>query len=1260
MVSFSSCSRLKFALVCGCLAASGIAFAKTCVWTGGAGTADWAAAGNWDQLPALGDTVVFQPSGSLTVDCPTSSQTWTTKVRPATMRFLSGEVAVNIAGYEFSMQSTSNEIYVASNAKAVIVLNSSFRVWENGYKFYKTGGGELVFRCPQGETKYLENITGYYKSRELFSIGEGTLTLDANGGRMDFQSTNVVVHAGAKLVFNGDCRMHTRTLLDLGINSRFEMTDSSDVWVSDVKGAGFIYANQGTKSSRIIYYKNESDVPCFTGKFGGNLILDFDSGLKTRAAASDFTVQSGDQLSEVAAVRSFNRFFRYAPGIGEFTVGAFDGYSAGATNYLQDTEGNPVTVRAGLKNSWSLSFAGPGDLWITQASSQNLSGSRFSMTGWLGAASGGVLTLGGDNCDDFDLTKATGTLKGIRAESGGRVNFSHSTFANIELPVRGSGNIYYVSPAGAKFTDLELDGATELWLGGKSELAGGDVSVQQLNTQGGRTTVMRISGGRVHNGESIGEKETDTDVKSPDGVRTVGTHGTSSFEVTGGDYWWASGNSTADIFLRGGVFHPASGAIRNMTAGLIDADTSPRQIVFDGGKAELYAKSGSTFEFLKYGNTHDNANYIATYVTDKGGRIAARKPNGQTSNFTFWFTNSFATCTNTVKSGALVFSGWGDFVFGAPMKLNGPVEFRDGTAIICAAQLAATGDTEAAPFGSGDLRLRNARVFCDERLGAGHGISTVPLVTGSGSALVYEGACEVAARHDNNSQAKAVAVNAIRRAGPGSALYLRDGRGTASLMPRIGEGEFSTVKVAEAPEVDAATGLLKEPVILANMAGEWLSTYDVEKGFVPHDAVYGGSHASDIAGAEGKVLSAANSAALELNAGETLHVAAVRMGNFAKLTLYDNATLRIGNGTDPAMLLASVCGKFLGTNGTIDFGGSEGIVSCNNCTGTGEGNNSIACKIAGSGGVTFVADPDMDRDHRIELHGSSTYTGGTRISAVRVGARSEKCFSSGDVHILGGEASGGAVVFRKDATWANDFRIAGHGYHDFSENSSLGALEFKANAVLSGNVELVEEASVNVSAGFTGTIAGTVSGDRLRLYRSQGVLRLSGQNSYTGGTEVARSTLAVSAANGLGTGEVLLDGGSVEFDNAATITLANDWRGIGTVRLGSSEVRFTGKIDKSSDIALDCPCDVTFTEIPPFGRLINSSPRASTLTLAAGDHQLDAGAVEGVFNLVLENGARLDLGGKTLVVRRFTGERSSVNGVISETNPRKGCFLVVR
>jgi autotransporter-associated beta strand protein len=594
------------------------------------------------------------------------------------------------------------------------------------------------------------------------------------------------------------------------------------------------------------------------------------------------------------------------------------------------------------------------------------------------------------------------------------------------------------------------------------------------------------------------------------------------------------------------------------------------------------------------------------------------------------------------------------------MKLNGPVEFRDGTAIIRGAQLAAVNGT-VSPFGSGDLRLRNARVFCDERSGAGHGITAVPIVTGSDSALVYEGACEVAARNDNAPLAKAVTINAIRRSGPGSALYLRDGKGTSSVLPRIGEGNFSTVKLAMAPEVDEATGLLKEPVIIANMSGEYLATYDDDKGFVPHDTAYGDKCASDIASAEGKIFSSANSAVLELDAGKTLHVAAVRMGNFAKVTLYDNAKLCVGNGTDPAMLLTSVCGKFLGMNGTIDFGSSEAIISCNNCTGVVDGNNSsIACKIAGSGGVTFVADPDTDRDHRIELHGSNTYTGGTRISAVRVGARSEKCFSSGDVHVLGGEASGGAVIFKKNATWANNFHIAGHGYHDFSVNSSLGCIEFKANAVLSGSVEMVEEASVNVSADFTGTITGTVSGDRLKLYNSQGILKLSGQNTYTGGTEVARSTLAVSAATGLGTGEVLLDGGSVEFCNAAAMTVANDWRGIGIIRLGSSEVRFTGKIDKRSDIALDCPNDVTFTEIPPFGRFVNSSPRASTLTLAAGDHVLDVDAVEGVFNLVLEDGARLDLGGKTLVVRRFIGERSQVNGIISETNPQKGGFIVIR
>ena len=71
--------------------------------------------------------------------------------------------------------------------------------------------------------------------------------------------------------------------------------------------------------------------------------------------------------------------------------------------------------------------------------------------------------------------------------------------------------------------------------------------------------------------------------------------------------------------------------------------------------------------------------------------------------------------------------------------------------------------------------------------------------------------------------------------------------------------------------------------------------------------------------------------------------------------------------------------------------------------------------------------------------------------------------------------------------------------------------------------------------------------------------------------------------------------------------------------------------------------------------------RASTLTLAAnGDYALDPDAVHGVFSLVLEDGASLDLGGETLVVRRFTGDRSAVDGEIVETNPLKGLRILVR
>ena len=1253
-----------------------VTFAKTCTWTGGAGTANWIDAANWDMKPEKGDTVIFKPQGSLTVNCPESNSTSTgwPIYRPSAIRVESGEVTINTGAYEFSMEGLNHEFYVGGQASAVIVLNVGFGVFANGYVLRKTGEGKLTFKGSPSADVYLDRLSpnkedgslGYWRSRESVSVDEGILRLEAGEKIIYFNCTNVVVASGAKLEFDGDCRFNLQTLLMLNKDSNFEMTDSSSTFISAVTGAGNIHANDGSKMSVITFALKTPGVAPFTGLFSGNLSLNFySSDLRTKEAAAPFVVQSANQLAGIVGVRYSDRFFKYASGVGEFKVGALDGWTSYTTNYIQDVNGDPITIRAGLKNingeSVTQVYKGPGSLWVTSAADQGIRGSNCLLTGWLGAAEGGKLVLGDGRGDDFDLTKATGKLKGVRSESGGTVLFNHKNFANIELPVRGSGTYEVSAAAGAKFTDLKVEGAQALLLRSECEIAGGDVSVKEMqtNASGRRSALTRISGGRIYNGTSKGTKETDTDIKSPDGIKTTGNIGGTSLEITGGDFYWLSGNSICDIFLRGGVFHPNSGAVRNLSNNMVANSAPPYQLVFDGGTAHLYAKFSEVFQFFKFNDLNDRADTTVIYVTDKGGRIIAQKPNGQANNYTFITTNAFVTCTNTAVSGALVFSGWGDFVFGAPMDLNGPVEFRDGTAIVTGPQLAGSNT----PFGTGDLRLRNARLFCDERSGAGHGIGAINLASGTDSAIVYEGSCELATRNENgNTAVKTVVANAIRRAGAGAALYLRDGTTTSTLCPRVGEAGFSTVKLAKAPQMDERTGLLREPVLIGSLSGEFLATYDAEKGFVPHDTIY--DHATSDLGAldDGtKVFSPEAGTTHELAANAEAHIAAASFGNFAKVILYENAKLKVGNGADPAILLLGVCGRFQGMLGTIDFGTSEGVISCNNCTDVPDNNNSIACKIDGSNGVSYVSDPEMSRDRRLELYCDNPYAGATHISAVRIGARHERCFSSGDVYVLGGEAAGGAVVFKKMATWANTFHIAGHGYHDLSENSSLGCLEFMENATISGDVEIAEEASVNVRAGYTGVISGKISGDRLKLYRSEGLLKLAGENTYTGGTCVARSTLAVSKPTGLGTGAVLLDGGSVVFDNAETMGVANDWDGVGTICVTGAEVKFSGAINAST-ITLDLPNDIALSEIPPFSKITNSSTRASTLTLAAkeGAHELDPSAVQGVFNLVLADGASLDLGGKTLVVRRFEGDRASVNGVISETNPKKGAYIFVR
>ena len=696
----------------------------------------------------------------------------------------------------------------------------------------------------------------------------------------------------------------------------------------------------------------------------------------------------------------------------------------------------------------------------------------------------------------------------------------------------------------------------------------------------------------------------------------------------------------------------------------------PVELVFDGGVAQLDAVDGTTFEFFRYGAdaTHDTCDVAAnmrTYVKEKGGKVVFHRPNGHPEEMTAVITNAIANYPGVTTSGLLMFDGWANFRFGAPMTLTGPVAFRDGTAEVSGAQL--TGSS--APFGTGSIHLRNAAILCDAGSGEGHGVQAISLAGGADSKIVYEGSAAIVARQDNSQTPKAIAINEIERAGKGSVLYVRDGKSHADDIHRIGADSGSTVKFAVAPEVDTTTGLLRQPVIISMVEGESLATYDAANGIVPHDTKK--QHVTDYAQSTAETVFHVTES-LTIPAGTTVRAAALVLDKSVTLT-HKNAPIYVGNGTDPAIVSLGYCGCLRGQwsgNGVIDFGTSEGIISLND--GGLDAYSLSTTTLRGSGGVTYAGDPDGINERRIRLYRKGEYTGGTRISGVTVIVNDANCLGveTSPVEILGGERAGGSLVLNNtddgNPFSAYNLKIAGRGYHcsrASGANNSKGCLEFWQNMTVSGNVEITEPAWVNVKSGFTGKITGVVSGDRLNLFDSAGVLRLENSNVHTGGTEVAKSTVVVTQQGGLGTGELLVDDGLVEFENTAAITVANKLRGVGILRVKNAAVSFTDDASEAENVTVDyAGVDVRLTSYPTFATVTNSAATRSTLTLAApGAYTIDpAKFMGGNIRLVLEAGATLDLMGGTLTVERFTGDKSAANGTIVETNPRGGLMLIVR
>lgn len=1117
------------------------------------------------------------------------------------------------------------------------------------------------------------------------TVGDNA-TLNIQGGNLvpGTAATVFVADVGAGGRFNANCYVHTQSISD---TNRFEKT-----------GAGVYcqYWKFGLSSGGKDRPWGVVDIK--EGVFARYLVND--TKVSANGCASEFLVRDGATIeiggysvfSSSSTIGGFPILTVEEGGAATFNRSStvtLDGIRGAGVIHNQSTSATSLSKPINLKlerddyvfsgtstcvnggrSSFNINFAGETDHTFTIASAD-----AFAATGSIAgnvdqlrfAPNIGAFSLGGLDTAGPKMAPTTDTAGNpivINIVGLGSLVKSE-TIATVPAPGR------YAYPDGRTIGGSKAAQEGSLTItGGTVELSsvqnnssvfaqtGGYVigasDPEQCNVQSPMYTRMRPYNGVVW---------TDTD----SGGRTLGRN-----TVSGGTL--RLGGATASTV---GGFSVSSGAVMELLNGWSKLSGCAEKVSVDGGTLRLCHDRAASFTVPN----NSSAQSWTIQIGANGARVdgSLEQPPavspGSTVYDVDWYMGA-ETASGLGADGGLVLAYPGRLNLFRPQNVSGGLTLADGRIVLEAEAFDTT--STMTPLGTGNLNLLNAWLQCaaiDNR--------NMKLANGAGSVFTYGCSAVLCTRISGTNIKQEFTIgsadetNPIVRQGKGAVLVFATGSNTT---PYDGVNS-GNVKVKG--QVDAySNGLCKGPLFSFTKDGSndsnyhfELMKYDSAKGFVEATDLY----VADLAGGADSVAFLDSSKGdTTAPTGETTVRAVVVSGNKTTdkpLVVPSGATLEVGDGVNPAPFILNRVAGYGGARitgaGTIDFGASEGVFAVN---ARGAGDDKYQTKIdptiAGTGGVTFYGAP-YGVYPLVTLNGANTYSGGTWITGVQVRPTKSTSFGTGKVDIGGGYAFGGQVRFATaNLTFANDFKIQGHGVRtgdtgvDATDN---GALWFLASTTLSGAIEIDEAARVttrNAAANVRATLSGAVSGGKLKLMRGgDATVALTGHNTYTGGTEVVGSTLALAHADSAGTGEIWADSSTIILENEEDVTIANPFSATGTVRLlGDGKVSFSNLGDVSGAVLDVAGRTLPLANLPTgFGSCTNASDTVATLVLAAGANTLPCN-LAGEFYLQADQNATLDLGGRTVTVKRVRGRGilNVVNGTLIAPAHNLGMLLFVR
>ena len=300
-------------------------------------------------------------------------------------------------------------------------------------------------------------------------------------------------------------------------------------------------------------------------------------------------------------------------------------------------------------------------------------------------------------------------------------------------------------------------------------------------------------------------------------------------------------------------------------------------------------------------------------------------------------------------------------------------------------------------------------------------------------------------------------------------------------------------------------------------------------------------------------------------------------------TLSAGATLTVGDGENPAVVLltaGNTSDALITGEGTLDFGTSEGVFVTPVPRSRGS-HATLAATIAGSSGVSYhgvYAGTGNGFWEAVNISGTNTYSGGTRLCGICAYAKTPKAFSDGTVTLDGGQLRGSRLILAAEGLVISNRVVAsgcGGPHYNGMDTTPPGAINFPGNAELAGDLHCADRTWIgtyeNPGAPYhEGVLSGVVSGESAVILEGSGAIVMTNTNTVRHAEVYGKLVLRGNAVRPC-TEELIFGStgnGVLRIENTEPITITSRIVGKGTIELaGSAPVTFTdaytfrGRID---------------------------------------------------------------------------------------------------